>query len=63
MRGFVVLLSYVVGLSAVIGIGMIGLMALNKPTPIRSARRGHIAKRASRESDQATDGRPKRCAT
>jgi hypothetical protein len=33
MRGFVVLLSYVVGLSAVIGIGMIGLMALNKPTP------------------------------
>jgi len=33
MRGFVVLLSYVVGLSAVIGIGMMGLTALNKPTP------------------------------
>ena len=33
MRGFAVLLAYVVGLSAVIGIGMMGLMALNKPTP------------------------------
>jgi hypothetical protein len=33
MRGFAVLLSYVVGLSAVIGIGMMGLMALNRPTP------------------------------
>jgi hypothetical protein len=33
MRGFAVLLAYFVGLSAVIGIGMMGLMALNKPTP------------------------------
>jgi hypothetical protein len=33
MRGFAVLLAYVVGLSAVIGIGMIGLMALNEPKP------------------------------
>jgi hypothetical protein len=33
MRGFAVLLAYVVGLSAVIGIGMMGLTALNKPTP------------------------------
>ena len=33
MRGFALLLAYVVGLSAVIGIGMMGLMALNKPTP------------------------------
>jgi hypothetical protein len=33
MRGFAVLLAYVVGLSAVIGIGMMGLMSLNKPTP------------------------------
>jgi hypothetical protein len=33
MRGFVVLLAYVVGLSAVIGIGMMGLLALDKPTP------------------------------
>jgi hypothetical protein len=33
MRGFAVLLAYVVGLSAVIGVGMMGLMALNKPTP------------------------------
>ena len=32
MRGFAVLLAYVVGLSAVIGIGMIGLMALQSPT-------------------------------
>ena len=33
MRGFAVLLAYVVGLSAVVGIGMMGLMELNKPTP------------------------------
>jgi hypothetical protein len=33
MRGFAVLLAYVAGLSAVIGIGMMGLAALNKPTP------------------------------
>jgi hypothetical protein len=33
MRGFAVLLTYVVGLSAVIGVGMIGLMALNKSMP------------------------------
>jgi hypothetical protein len=33
MRGFAVLLAYVVGLSAVIGGGTIGLMALNKLTP------------------------------
>lgn len=33
MRGFAVLLAYVAGLSAVIGIGMMGLVALNKPTP------------------------------
>jgi hypothetical protein len=36
MRGFAVLLAYVVGLSAVIGIGIIGVMALQssiKPTP------------------------------
>ena len=33
MRGFAALLAYVVGLSAVVGIGMIGLMALNKSMP------------------------------
>ena len=33
MRGFAALFAYVVGLSAVIGIGMMGLVALNKPTP------------------------------
>jgi len=33
MRGFAALFAYVVGLSAVIGVGMMGLMALNKPTP------------------------------
>ncbi|MGB6816781.1 MAG: hypothetical protein WBE29_07445, partial [Pseudolabrys sp.] len=33
MRGFAVLLAYVVGLLAVIGGGTIGLMALNKLTP------------------------------
>ena len=33
MRGFAVLLAYVAGLSAVIGIGMMGLVALNKLTP------------------------------
>ena len=33
MRGFAILFAYVVGLSAVIGIGMMGLVALNKPTP------------------------------
>jgi hypothetical protein len=33
MRGFAVLLAYVAGLSAVIGFGMMGLAALNKPTP------------------------------
>jgi hypothetical protein len=33
MRGFAVLLAYVVGLLTVIGGGTIGLMALNKLTP------------------------------
>ena len=36
MRGFAVLLAYVVGLSAVVSIGIVGLMALQssiKPTP------------------------------
>jgi len=33
MRGFAALLAYVVGLSAVVGIGMISLMALNKAMP------------------------------
>ena len=33
MRGFAVLFAYVVGLSAVIDIGMMGLAALNKSTP------------------------------
>jgi hypothetical protein len=33
MRGFAVLLAYVVGLLTVVGGGTIGLMALNKLTP------------------------------
>jgi hypothetical protein len=33
MRGFAVLLAYVVGLLAVVGGGTIGLMAVNKLTP------------------------------
>jgi hypothetical protein len=33
MRGFAVLLAYIVGLLTVVGGGTIGLMALNKLTP------------------------------
>ena len=33
MRGFAALLAYVVGLSAVVSIGIIGVMALPKPMP------------------------------
>jgi hypothetical protein len=64
MRGFAVLLAYVVGLLAVVGGGTIGLMAVNKLTPPVAP----IAAAASHKEHLATptkqnDSCSKRCAT
>ena len=48
MRGFAALLAYVVGLSAVVSIGIIGVMALPKSMPPSTARSRCIAERTSR---------------
>ena len=64
MRGFAALLAYVVGLSAVVSIGIIGVMALPKRNAVRTARSRCIAERTSRQAGQASDNScPKRCAT
>ena len=57
MRGFAGLLAYLAGVSAIFGIGIVGLMALQSPTgrtPIFSPRCGRIAYRVSRQAGQAT---------
>ena len=64
MRGFAVLLAYVVGLLTVVGGGTIGLMALNKLTPPVAP----VAAAASHKERLATPTKPndscsKRCAT
>ena len=64
MRGFAVLLAYVVGLSAVIGIGMMGLMALNKPTssaaPVAAAapHKEHVATPTKQTTVAQKDAQP-----
>ena len=63
MRGFAVLLAYVVGLSAVIGIGMMGLMALNKPTPsaapvVATSQKERLAKPTKQTTVVQKDAQP-----
>ena len=63
MRGFAVLLAYVVGLSAVIGIGMMGLMALNKPTPsaapvVAASQKERVAKPIKQTTVAQKDAQP-----
>ena len=63
MRGFAVLLAYVVGLSAVIGIGMMGLMALNKPTPsaapvVAASQKERLAKPIKQTTVAQKDAQP-----
>jgi hypothetical protein len=65
MRGFAVLLSYVVGLSAVIGIGMMGLMALNKPTPsaapvVAASQKERVAKPIKQATVAQKDAQPQK---
>jgi len=63
MRGFAVLLAYVVGLSAVIGIGIMGLMALNKPTPsaapvVATSHKERLAKPTKQTTVAQKDAQP-----
>jgi hypothetical protein len=63
MRGFAVLLAYFVGLSAVIGIGMMGLMALNKPTPsaapvVAASQKERVAKPIKQTNVAHKDAQP-----
>ena len=63
MRGFAVLLAYVVGLSAVIGIGMMGLMALNKPTQsaarvVATSQKERVAKPINQTTVTQKDAQP-----
>ena len=63
MRGFAVLLAYVVGLSAVIGIGMIGLVALNKPMPstapvVATSQKERLAKSTKQTTVAQKDAQP-----
>ena len=63
IRGFAVLLSYVVGLSAVIGIGMMGLMALNRPTPsaapvVAASQKERVAKPIKQTTVAQKDAQP-----
>ena len=63
MRGFAVLLAYVVGLSAVIGVGMIGLMALNKSMPsvapvVAASQKERVAKPIKQTTVAQKDAQP-----
>ena len=63
MRGFAVLLAYVAGLSAVIGIGMMGLVALNKPTPsaapvVAASQKERVAKPIKQTTVAQKDAQP-----
>jgi hypothetical protein len=63
MRGFAVLLAYVVGLSAVIGIGMMGLMALNKSMPsaapvVAASQKERVAKPIKQTTVAEKDAKP-----
>jgi hypothetical protein len=63
MRGFATLLSYVLGLSAVIGIGMMGLMALNKPMPstapvVATSQKERLAKPTKQTTVAQKDAQP-----
>jgi len=63
MRGFAVLLAYVVGLSAAIGVGMIGLMALNKSMPsatpvVAASQKERLAKPIKQTTVAQKDAQP-----
>jgi hypothetical protein len=65
MRGFAVLLVYVVGLSAVVGVGITGLMALQSstnPTPsavVAASQKEHLAKPIKQAPVAQKDAQPR----
>lgn len=63
MRGFAALLAYVFGLSAVVGIGMIGLMGLNKSMPsvapvVAASQKERVAKPIKQTTVAQKEARP-----